>query len=694
MFSSRQRRKASPEPEDSPLNSTNNYSPETGRRRRRVSDTENFSGTGSNGTPVLPMFLNSSGKKKPPSQLPTFQPGNTCNNFLLGGQFYPGKDKRRIHLRKRTILHRVFCSSPWRVAVSVLLVAHVAVWHVLVPATHILLEYGRTLSGGKHGFMDLSSLSLPSLEQQRMEAVRLKEERDRLQYSSDRRHDERMKVLERIAPDWYHRNDGAKQPKKHVLKESYDERPRPGVKRRRRPNRAQRPVSSEEEIAERGTRHHLPHVVADSANAVVNATKTDEVPKEKDLSAAAQKTAADHAEKPAVVPVNDTVPVITANTTRRDEGKLLQRTLQNMDTFPKQSSCPEDLSSTDIKTTLVIQSSLERVWILEETCRRWKSPIVVAIHAPHGTVDEHPSIVSAKEKCPNLTVLLLRASKDATTWAYPVNRLRNMALDAVQTSHILVADVDFVPSVHLDETIRTTIEEQEPLVDASHLEAMIVPAFERVPPEPCSMEHDCSIYLKSNASFIPQTLEELRACTVKKECSVFQRSNNWEGHYSTRSESWLKEDWYEAEVNSTTSNTTERVVAKRIRTIKCFDSLRYEPYVVLRWCPISANTTDKESLVPVAPYYDERFYGYGKNKIQLISHLRFKGYHFSVLPKGFITHNPHIESAAKATWNNVQENKLHQEMDALYPDFLEELWIKYGGTIDYIVQQCKRPKKK
>ena len=53
-----------------------------------------------------------------------------------------------------------------------------------------------------------------------------------------------------------------------------------------------------------------------------------------------------------------------------------------------------------------------------------------------------------------------------------------------------------------------------------------------------------------------------------------------------------------------------------------------------------------------------------------------------------------FESVAKQTWNNVQENKLHQEMDALYPEFLEELWSMYKGTTDYIVQQCKRPKKK
>ena len=40
-------------------------------------------------------------------------------------------------------------------------------------------------------------------------------------------------------------------------------------------------------------------------------------------------------------------------------------------------------------------------------------------------------------------------------------------------------------------------------------------------------------------------------------------------------------------------------------------------------------------------------------------------YHFtsffkSILPKGFIVHNPHEESKAKKVWNDVQDYKLHE----------------------------------
>jgi len=78
------------------------------------------------------------------------------------------------------------------------------------------------------------------------------------------------------------------------------------------------------------------------------------------------------------------------------------------------------------------------------------------------------------------------------------------------------------------------------------------------------------------------------------------------------------------------------------------------------------------------PYYDERFHGYGKNKIEYIAHLRFLHYEFRILPEGFIVHHPHPDSESKRVWNNVEEEDLHLEMDELYPKFLRELVKRYG----------------
>lgn len=368
----------------------------------------------------------------------------------------------------------------------------------------------------------------------------------------------------------------------------------------------------------------------------------------------------------------------------RANGLLLNRTLLNMDSIPNQSQCPGSVTS--LRTTLVIQCSLDRMWILQETCRRWHDPIVVVV----DMTSEDQSFEKWKTLCPQLTIISYVAGSDEKEWRYPVNRLRNLGLDIVKTSHVIVVDVDFVPSEGLDQTIRSVLEERQRQRQVVHSEipdedrdAIVIPAFERV--EDC-LTINCSQFLQTNSSFIPRNMEELRDCMKEQKCAVFQSKNNWEGHFSTQSHKWLNGEFYD-DKNVTLADKSTSMVIKRV---PCFDSLRYEPYVVIRWCSSSSQTK------PSAPYYDERFYGYGKNKIQLISHIRFLGYQFSILPHGFVVHNPHTDSSAKQVWNDVQDYKLHETMDALYPQFLNELYEKYQHETDprTIVQQCRRDKKK
>ena len=75
--------------------------------------------------------------------------------------------------------------------------------------------------------------------------------------------------------------------------------------------------------------------------------------------------------------------------------------------------------------------------------------------------------------------------------------------------------------------------------------------------------------------------------------------------------------------------------------------------------------------------YDERFTGYGKNKIEHVTHLRWAGWSFGVLPNDcFVTHFPHPISAAKRDW--LGSSALHHGVDKLYATFTSELEAKYG----------------
>ena len=608
---------------------------------------------------------------------------STCNNFLMGGQFYPGKDKKRRHMRKKTLWYRAFCSSPLRQGCSFLVSLYVLIWHVMIPGTNWLLEVGQQLSnpsppspGTKyltHKRSRTSSrerlqydnkLEIPqnSLEEEQALVKQIESHRRSPQsdYGS-----KRLRLLEKIAPAFYHRNDP--------------------------------PIEVDQQ-----NKHQS------KAPAAINEMSQND----------AKKDSAIDAEKRIRL-------LEKHNQEIKTSGSSPFRTLKNMDLLSaSHSSCSSVISNkSDWSTTLVIQTSVDRLWIIKETCSRWLDPIIVVVYVPaHDTeerIEEQLNAIdnfqstTVTEHCPHVRIIRYIPEPDENINGadsensgstshhkyYPVNRLRNIGLDHVQTSHVMVMDIDFVPSQNLHHTIQNALRHQDRIRNEYQSEgkfvtedrqALIVPAFERQPPEPCETESDCANYLQSNSGFLPHTFDELHNCytTESKDCIVFQSRVNWEGHFSTRSQDWLEKKWYQtvAEVENDNGGRDNSIESKSLKMLECFHSARYEPYVVLRWCPSSTSPSsaqlNDDTIKPVAPYYDERFYGYGKNKIELISQLRFMGYQFYVLPEGFIIHNPHLESNVKETWNtNHDGNNLHGKMDKLYQDiFLKELATIYGSN--------------
>lgn len=556
----------------------------------------------------------------------------TCNHFLMGGHYYPGKDKKRRHLRRRTLWYKLFCSSPPRKAASVLVVLYVLLWHIIVPTVDWIWQAASSTakhSPSSNWLLFDSTLHIPDFERDQINSVELAAARARLQLEDPQ---PRLKLLARIVPNWYHRND---------------------------------PESVHEDAT-----------ITKETPQKINNGKTDETPK--------VPIAQDHASEPKqenpVAANKLTVDETTGNNaagnsrilTMNGEG-LTMRTIHTPRTdVTLHSQCP-DTDSLEYATTLVTQTTMSRLWILNETCTRWKDPIIAVVFIPQGQQSiSPPSSLSLSSSCSNLQIIHYHANAEESEGAnYPVNRLRNVGLDAVKTSHVLMMDVDFVPARGLADTIRGALQLQHNKhhhVQQEDQHALVVPAFERLAPTPCETDSDCANFLKTNSSFIPKSFEELQQCVGRKECIVFQSNNNWEGHSTTLSEHWLERQWYQDDDKTT------------FISIPCFHTARYEPYVVIRWC---------HSGSPVAPYYDERFHGYGKNKIELVSHLRKQGYQFSILPEGFIVHNPHPESSIKETWNDRKGSELHSSMDNLYAKFLDELDTMYKDVHDRSVKLCK-----
>ncbi|CAM9240661.1 unnamed protein product, partial [Heterosigma akashiwo] len=155
---------------------------------------------------------------------------------------------------------------------------------------------------------------------------------------------------------------------------------------------------------------------------------------------------------------------------------------------------------------------------------------------------------------------------------------------------------------------------------------------------------------------VPRTRAGLRGCFQARECHVFDRHNP-EGHSTTGYREW------------------HRQPPDHMRRIACFRSNRYEPYFVVR----------KHAGLPL---YDERFVGYGKNKIQYVAHLRYMGWEFFVVPLSYIIHTPHPKSDSKKDWKRGDHRK---QMDVLYRRFLKS--IEPMSKTDMVTHKCSTSKK-
>ncbi|KAJ8602167.1 hypothetical protein CTAYLR_003531 [Chrysophaeum taylorii] len=267
--------------------------------------------------------------------------------------------------------------------------------------------------------------------------------------------------------------------------------------------------------------------------------------------------------------------------------------------------------------TLVSHGSVEKLWLVGPVCERWRGPLSLAVWG--FSLQEFDA-----SRCSSFALKLLQP----TTPEYPVNTLRNLAVQQVNTSHHLVSDLDFLPSSGLRLYLKT--------IDKASNAALVVPAFQRRGGN-CKSLETCRERVEPLVERVPATFDSLLECLAEKKCQEFQRDSSPGSHSTTDLVAWL-------------TQTT-------LRPIPCFRTNRYEPYVV----------------VPAAtsPPYDERFSGYGKNKIQHVTHLRKLGFQFSVLPHHFLIHLPHPKSRDKQHWMSDYDRHLY--VDRLYDSFLRDL---------------------
>ena len=272
--------------------------------------------------------------------------------------------------------------------------------------------------------------------------------------------------------------------------------------------------------------------------------------------------------------------------------------------------------------TLVTQLSSDRIQILDSLIKKWEGPISISVYTTDYEAWQlsqfiHSSSLLFERTTKNVGIHLVYKQGQF----YPINKLRNIALQWVSTPYVFLSDIDFLPMFNLYDYLRKAVNVLQ--LDVSR-RALVVPAFE-------SLQYKMS-FPKDKATL----LKQFESGSVQ----VFRHSLWKKGHAATNYNKWTK--------------TTRPYKVKWMSD--------FEPYIVVR-----SNVTK----------FDQRFLGFGWNKVSHSMELAAQGYDFIVLPEAFTIHMPHAPSLDIARYRT--NKRYRQCVQLLKNQFIEDLVQKYGS---------------
>ena len=287
--------------------------------------------------------------------------------------------------------------------------------------------------------------------------------------------------------------------------------------------------------------------------------------------------------------------------------------------------------------TLMTQLSDDRLGMLENQCHTWNDPLVAIVYIPmfNRKVMDDPIIPTY----PNTTLEDVIRGVDAFHYfmektascvltielvgqfldpldpeEYPINALRNRAIKLAKTDVIFMLDVDFVASAGLGMEApgyRDPVVYNQLIELTLQKKALVLPAFEIT-----NRKQDLFMGQNFARNMAVAGKAAMRDNYISGLVDAFNGQDAPWGHGPTNTSKWIM----------LTSPVTYRA----------YYQPKYEPFLVL----------NKD----VIPWCDERFVGYGGNKIAFINQLRGEGFTFHVHPHGYVIHVPHPKTKAANTF--------------------------------------------
>ncbi|XP_065578708.1 xylosyl- and glucuronyltransferase LARGE2s-like isoform X2 [Artemia franciscana] len=275
--------------------------------------------------------------------------------------------------------------------------------------------------------------------------------------------------------------------------------------------------------------------------------------------------------------------------------------------------------------TLVAQLSMDRLQMVDALCANWEGPVSLALYLSDAEAQQFLSYVQDSHLLRSRRNIAYHlVYKEGTL--YPVNFLRNIAMEQARTRYLFLTDIDFLPMIGLYSTLKKAV---QTLKTETSIKALVVPAFETQ---------------RYRLNF-PKSKAELLSMLDLGTLFTF-RYHDWpQGHAPTNYARWR------------TATTPYKIQWEA----------DFEPYVVVR----------KDQV----PKFDASFQGFGWNKVAHSMELAAKNFDFVVLPNAFIIHLPHAPSLDIAKYRRSKQYR--KCLKLLKANFVEELKVKYNFDFKY-----------
>jgi hypothetical protein len=290
--------------------------------------------------------------------------------------------------------------------------------------------------------------------------------------------------------------------------------------------------------------------------------------------------------------------------------------------------------------TIITQCSVDRLYMLQEQCKSWMGITSVAVYwplicfQPNNTANLAEAISTVKlfhqqmdaaGKCRLDIVVIAEVIKEHDLWAYPYNALRNQALSRATTDVVLSLDADFLVSAGLHEKLSSPEASAALLEDVSiQRNVVVLPAFET--------ETSLGLEKGGDIANLAQRSSKVELSKLFEARQVIQFAEFYPvGHRSTNYKKFFESDApYPIKFKS-----------------------GYEPYVLV----------SRKHM----PWYDERFRGYGWDKVMQIFQLDAMNFRFMAHPNAFVVHRPHPPSSGyNHTFTGEAYTQKHKPTDHLW----------------------------